>query len=120
MAFNPIRKMYNAIGNIKANQTGDERYRDADSKEYINLIDQTREVEAETRRLQQEANVNAEVANQYEEKGRRTEMFNQNNAISNTGNKGMLGSGLTGFAKIRRRVLGSVGGLGTNEEQLGG
>lgn len=119
--FSSIRKkIFNLLGNAKANQTGDDRYRDADSEEYIKLIDQTRDVEAETRRLQQEANVNAEVANQYEEKGRRAEMFNQNNAISNTGNKGMLGSGLTGLAKVRRKVLGSVGGLGVNEEKLGG
>lgn len=120
MAFNIGRKIAKIVGDSYANKTGDERFRNADSMEYIDLIKQTRDVEAETRRLQQEANVNAEVANQYEEKGRRAEMFNQNNAISNTGNKGMLGSGLTGFAKIRRKVLGSVGGLGTNEEQLGG
>lgn len=114
------RKLFNLIGNAKANQTGDDRYRDADSKEYIKLIDQTRDIEAETRRLQQEANVNAEVANQYEEKGRRASMFAENNGeISNSGNGSML-SGLTGFAKLRRKVLGSLGGLGLSDEKLGG
>lgn len=120
MALNIMRKLFNKLGDRKADMTGDDRYRGADSGEYIKLIDQTREVEAETRRLQQEANVNAEVANQYEEKGRRASMFAENNGeISNSGNGSML-SGLTGFAKLRRKVLGSLGSLGSSDEKLGG
>lgn len=113
------KKLGEANAKIAYEKTNDPRFLDVHSQlDYLAL--QTTRAEEETQRTKRQADIVNETANQYEEKARRASMFAENNGeISNSGNGSML-SGLTGFAKLRRKVLGSLGSLGSSDEKLGG
>jgi len=76
--------------------------------------------QAEIARIKAETEKVEETARQDTEKARRySEYQASKEQRSSGGNKSML-SAATGFAKIRRKVLGSAGELGSTDEKLGG
>lgn len=90
-------------------------------KDYTNKQAEIERIKRETDRLQRQSELTSEVSKQDKEKQRRTDEANASldSKTTNGNNRSML-SGLTGFAKIRRKVLGSVGEVGSTDEKLGG
>ena len=96
-------------------------YLDYELDAYMSKYNDYQKKQAETERIKADTALTEENTKQTEDKTQKADIYAQSESTAGSAPKGknMLSAG-TGFAKIRRKVLGSLGSLGSSDERLGG